>query len=142
MPEDTPPSLARLLREALPEAVAGDASVARQLEAVAELERAHMALAGRVAAERAFLERAPREGLLYPADALKLAELGAGDPRALDELYARLRRERPYLFAATATSPANEKLAVNLPRDLERGRVPLARDMLALRDAVLRRRKR
>ncbi|MCC6573284.1 MAG: hypothetical protein IT462_05775 [Planctomycetes bacterium] len=147
MPDDPKPTLAEMLRKTLPQAVTGDAETAKQLDAVAELERGYRELQQRSNAERAFLERAPREGLQYPADALKLVDLANVDEKAIGELYAKLHSERPYLFAARATSPGNEKLATGFPPEIERLRQNVSRagatkDMQALRDAVLRRRKR
>ncbi len=147
MPNEKPETLAEQLRRALPEPVRTDAETVKQIDAVAQLERGYAELQQRSMAERAFLERAPREGLQYPADALKLVELAKTDDAGISELYAKLRSERPYLFAAKANSPGNEKLATGFPPEVERlrkdiARGALTRDMQVLRDAVLRRKKR
>lgn len=144
---DKPETLADMLRKTLPEPVRGDAETAKQLDAVEQMERGYRELQQRSNAERAFLERAPREGLQYPGDALKLVDLANADERAIGDLYAKLRSERPYLFATKAASPGNEKLATGFPPEIERLRQSVNRggatkDMQALRDAVLRRRKR
>lgn len=100
------PTLTEQLTQALPEALRDDAAIQAALQAVQTLEQA----ASRHAAERQFLERAPREGLLYPGDALKLADLGEGG-KALDEVFRNLKQTRPYLFAKPAAAPAQEVLA-------------------------------
>jgi hypothetical protein len=115
------PTLAEVLRGALPEEHLSEE--ARQaIEQVAELETRHAESTRRAELERRFLERAPREGLLHPGDALKLADIpnrlgDAEDPgNALDELYQELRTERPYLFRKPPaapeklTRPVNEKI--------------------------------
>lgn len=85
----TKPSLTDELRQLLPQELRDAPPVQR----VAELEQA----AARAQTEREFLERAPREGLLYPADALKLEDLhaclGKAPDRAtgLNEYFAALR---------------------------------------------------
>ncbi|CAG0960487.1 hypothetical protein PLCT2_00727 [Planctomycetaceae bacterium] len=89
---------------ALPQGLATEPSVATALEGIQELEQRAQTLAS----QHAFLERAPREGLLYPSDALKLVE--AAKLAELDTLYAELKRDKPWLFARRE-SPANEKLA-------------------------------
>lgn len=102
------PSLTEQLKQLLPE----DQRESEPLQRVAELEQA----TARAQAEREFLERAPREGLLHPADALKLEDLhqvlGAAPDRAagLAEYYRRLREQRPYLFAAVP-APGARKLS-------------------------------
>ena len=100
----TEKSLTDQLKAALPQGLATEPSVATALEGMKELEQRAQTLS----AQHAFLERAPREGLLYPADALKLVE--AAKLAELDTLYAELRRDKPWLFARRE-SPANEKLA-------------------------------
>lgn len=125
MPENS--SLAEQLKAALPESIAKDPACAEKIQALADLE----ARAGTLATERMFLERAPREGLMYPADALKLVDVSAklreGEPtKALDALYAELRRDKPWLFAKQV-SPANEKFVPGSNLELDR-----------LRDAVKR----
>jgi hypothetical protein len=97
-------SLIDQLKAALPQNLATEPSVATALEGIQELEQRAQTLA----TQHAFLERAPREGLLYPADALKLVE--AAKFGELDTLYAELRRDKPWLFARRE-SPGNEKLA-------------------------------
>ncbi len=97
-------SLIDQLKAALPQGLATEPSVATALEGMKELEQRAQTLS----AQHAFLERAPREGLLYPADALKLVE--AAKLAELDALYTELRRDKPWLFAKRE-SPANEKLA-------------------------------
>ena len=97
-------SLSDQLKAALRQGLATEPSVATALEGMKELEQRAQTLS----AQHAFLERAPREGLLYPADALKLVE--AAKLAELDTLYAELRRDKPWLFARRE-SPANEKLA-------------------------------
>ena len=85
MPENK--SLAEQLKAALPESVASDPACAEKLKALAEIETRASALA----TERMFLERAPREGLMYPADALKLVDVSAklreGEPTKACLLY-------------------------------------------------------
>lgn len=100
------PTLTEQLTQALPEALRDDAAIQAALQAVQTLEQA----ASRHAAERQFLERAPREGLLFPGDALKLADIGQSD-KPLDEVYRNLKQTRPYLFAKPAAAPAQEVLA-------------------------------
>lgn len=126
-------SLSDRIREHLPEALRDDEALQDELARVEKLERAHIELQARSEAERAFLERAPREGLLYVNDALKLVDLrkaldGADDPAgAIAELYEGLRTERPYLFARKPESPANEKLSETGRPDFERMRDALKR---------------
>lgn len=108
----TTPSLTEQLKQLLPENLRDAEAVQR----VAELEQA----AARAQAEREFLERAPREGLLHPADALKLedlhAALGKGADRAtgLTQYFAALRANRPWLFTG-ANTPGAQKLAEGEP---------------------------
>jgi hypothetical protein len=91
--------------------------VTSALEKVAQLEHEHSAAVEQARRQIAFLVRAPREGLLYPGDALKLEELKLdGD---LAEVFKQLRATRPYLFARQS-SPANQKLAEQSP-DTQRG---------------------
>lgn len=102
------PSLTDQLKQLLPE----DLREAEPLKRLAELEQS----SARAEAEREFLERAPREGLLHPADALKLEDLhaclGKAADRAggLNEYFANLRAARPYLFARVEM-PGARKLA-------------------------------
>lgn len=113
MPE---PTLTEQLKQLLPQ----DQRDCEPLRRLAELEQS----AARAEAEREFLERAPREGLIHPADALKLEDLhaclGKANDRAsgLNEYFTRLRSARPYLFAR-AESPGARKLAEAEP-ELER----------------------
>ncbi|HRJ79990.1 MAG TPA: hypothetical protein PLF37_15935, partial [Planctomycetota bacterium] len=111
MPEK---SLTELLAATLPQALAQEPAVASALERVRELEQR----ASTLAAQQAFLERAPREGLQFPGDALKLID--AAKLADLDAAYAELRRGRPWLFRSAA-SPAAEKLALAAP-EIERMR--------------------
>jgi hypothetical protein len=114
MSEDQP-TLAETLRAALPEDARDNAELHRVLERVSELEAAGQG----AGLERSFLERAPREGLLYPGDALKLEDIAsrlkdADDPaRALDEVYRDLRARRPYLFKQAPEAPAKLSQPVN-----------------------------
>lgn len=143
------------LRRLLPEALAQDAEVAAGLKKVEEIAARQQLMARRHAFERAFLERAPREGLLHPGDALKLAEAGdppetadeAGLERAVSGLYASLRRDRPWLFGAARGTPANEKLAPDDPPEIQRmreklGKGALTRNLQLFRQAQGPRRKR
>lgn len=111
MPEK---SLSEQLAAALPQALAQEPAVASALDRVKELELR----ASTLAAQQAFLERAPREGLQFPGDALKLID--AAKLADLDAAYAELRRGRPWLFRSAA-SPAAEKLALAAP-EIERMR--------------------
>lgn len=111
MPEE---SLTEQLAATLPQALAQEPAVASALERVRELEQR----ASTLAAQQAFLERAPREGLQFPGDALKLID--AAKLADLDAAYAELRRGRPWLFRSAA-SPAAEKLALAAP-EIERMR--------------------
>ncbi|GIK52513.1 MAG: hypothetical protein HUU03_05965 [Planctomycetaceae bacterium] len=111
MPEK---SLTEQLAATLPQALAQEPAVASALERVRELEQR----ASTLAAQQAFLERAPREGLQFPGDALKLID--AAKLADLDAAYAELRRGRPWLFRSAA-SPAAEKLALAAP-EIERMR--------------------
>ena len=84
------------LKQALPEALRDAQEIAPHLERLAEIERHHAS----AALERVFLERAPREGLLHPADALKLEPLaetmalGMSGPIFLTALSVPLLGER------------------------------------------------
>lgn len=110
------PSLTDQLKQLLPE----NLRESEPLKRLAELEQS----AARAGAEREFLERAPREGLLHPADALILEDLhaclGKAPDRAsgLNEYFATLRAARPYLFARVET-PGARKLAEAEP-EMER----------------------
>lgn len=110
MPETK--SLIEQLQAALPEALTLEPAVASALERVRELEQR----AGTLAAQHAFLERAPREGLQFPGDALKL--LDAAQLSDLDLAFQELRRGRPWLFKPAA-SPAAEKITRATP-EIER----------------------
>lgn len=98
-------SVSDQLRNLLPEP---SEELSAALDKVAQLEHEYSATVEQARAERAFLERAPREGLLYPGDALKLDDLKLGED--LDEVFSHLKATRPYLFAKPS-SPANQKLA-------------------------------
>jgi hypothetical protein len=108
----TQPTLTEQLKQLLPENLRD----AEPLRRVAELEQA----ASRGELEREFLERAPREGLLHAADALRLEDIHAalanGPDRAaaLTEYFNRLRANRPFLFTQ-ANSPGAQKIADNAP---------------------------
>lgn len=130
MPE---PTLSDQLRALLPEP---SPEVASALERVAQLEHEHSATVEQARAERAFLERAPREGLLYPGDALKLEDLKLGED--LGEVFKQLRATRPYLFARP-NSPANQKLA---EQSAETRRSSLKHGSLTRQLQEIRRRKR
>src|SRR5688500_14967141 len=69
MPE---PTLTEQLRAMLPQPTP---ELTPALDKVAQLEHEHRAAVEQAQAERAFLLRAPREGLLYPGDALKLEDV-------------------------------------------------------------------
>lgn len=108
-------SITASLRNALPEALRQDPALEGALQQVAKLEAEHSVATRRHELERRFLERAPREGLLYPGDALKLEDVSAelqGDA-GLDQLYRNLKAARPYLFTRQTTAP--EKLATRQP---------------------------
>jgi hypothetical protein len=103
-------SITEALKKALPQSVAQDPACEAALKAVGEIE----ARAAKLEAERGFLERAPREGLLFPQDALKLVDVAhkLRGGQQLDALYAELRKDKPWLFTRQ-NSPANEKLALS-----------------------------
>lgn len=127
-----------LIRNALPQALRDDPALAQALERVAQLEEAQV----RAGQERRFLERAPREGLLYPGDALKLEDVtGAlGDEAGLDRLFRDLRARRPYLFSKPPAAP--EKLASRKPENegiRQAWRGGLTRQVQIARDALRRR---
>ncbi|MBE7492729.1 MAG: hypothetical protein HS108_13375 [Planctomycetes bacterium] len=134
----TKPSLTDELRQLLPQELRDAPPVQR----VAELEQA----AARAQTEREFLERAPREGLLYPADALKLEDLhaclGKAPDRAtgLNEYFAALRASRPWLFARTQVAPT-QKLADHEP-DPERLRRHMTHGALTRQLQAVRVRRR
>jgi len=135
MPE---PSITDQLRALLPEAAP---EIAGALERLAQLEHEH----AQAAHVRTFLERAPREGLLYPGDALKLDDVLPGlieageDEQKISDVFKRLRASRPYLFGHAPASPANQKLAQHDP---ERLRAALRHGSLTRQVQELRRRKR
>jgi len=142
--------LADRIRSALPEALSADETIAREIEQVANLESQLAETKQNAAMQRAFLERAPKEGLRYVSDALELADLqgalkDATDVEAaIDGLYSTLRATRPYLFAKPQESPANEKIVPTDRPDLERMREALkrsssSRNIQNLRDAMRRR---
>ena len=105
------PTLTEELRALLPEATD---KLSAALDKVTQLEHEHSATVEQARIERAFLERAPREGLLYPGDALKLEDIAAKlrdtNEEALTDVFKQLRATRPYLFASPS-SPANQKLS-------------------------------
>jgi hypothetical protein len=103
------PTITDQLRALLPEP---SPEVASALGKVAQLEHEHSAAVEQARKQTAFLERAPREGLLYPGDALKLEDLKLDQDLA--EVFKQLRAQRPYLFARQ-NSPANQKLAEQSP---------------------------
>lgn len=109
-------SLAESLRELIPTEQQSD-ELGAALDNVAKLEHEHREFAEQTRLERAFLERAPKEGLMHPGDALKLEDVAAklreaGDgEQALQQVYRTMRTQRPYLFAAPPSSPANRKLS-------------------------------
>lgn len=127
------PTLSDELRALLPEP---SEELSAALDKVAQLEHEHSATVEQARAERAFLERAPREGLLYPGDALKLDDLKLGED--LDKVFSHLRATRPYLFAKPS-SPANQKLAEHNP---ESRRNTLTHGSLTRQLQEIRRRKR
>ncbi|MCB9895918.1 MAG: hypothetical protein H6839_15835 [Planctomycetes bacterium] len=113
------------LRALLPEP---NEQLSAALDKVAQLEHEHSAAVEQARIERAFLLRAPREGLLYPGDALKLDDIvpkirEAGEnEQALEDVFNTLRSSRPYLFAKPPASPANQKLSEpEQPRGLRHG---------------------
>ncbi|MBZ0135669.1 MAG: hypothetical protein K8I27_04795 [Planctomycetes bacterium] len=108
------PSLSDQLRALLPEPTD---ELTAALDKVAQLEHEHSTTVEQARIERAFLERAPREGLLYPGDALKLGDFRPDED--LDKVFTQLRATRPYLFDK-ASSPANQKLAEHDPDSLRR----------------------
>ncbi|MBX3459998.1 MAG: hypothetical protein KF696_08535 [Planctomycetes bacterium] len=127
-----------IIRNALPEALRDDPALKGALQQVANLESEHV----RHALERRFLERASREGLLYPGDALKLEDVtGAlGDEAGLDRLFRELRARRPYLFSKPPAAP--EKLASRKPENegiRQAWRGGLTRQVQIARDALRRR---
>jgi hypothetical protein len=128
------------LRALLPQATP---EVTSALDKVAQLEHEHRAAMEQARIERAFLERAAREGLLYPGDALKLDDVlpklkVAADETAMAEVFRQLRTQRPYLFARP-NSPANQKLSEHDPESL---RGALKHGSLTRQVQELRRRKR
>ena len=135
-------SLSDQLRALLPEPIE---EVTAALAKVAQLEHEHSAAVEQARIERAFLLRAPREGLLYPGDALKLEDVvpklrEAGDAeQALEDVFSSLRSSRPYLFAKPPASPANQKLS---EPDPERLRSVLKHGSLTRQVQEIRRRNR
>ena len=127
------PSLTEQLRALLPEP---STELSAALDKVAQLEHEHTATVEQARVERAFLERAPREGLLYPGDALKLDDFELGDD--LDGVFKQLRASRPYLFARPS-SPANQKLSEHTADDHRRS---LMHGSLTRQLQEVRRRKR
>jgi hypothetical protein len=119
-------SIADEIRNLIPEDQHGD-ELDTALERVARLEHEHAATVEQSALERAFLERAPREGLLYPGDALKLEDVAAklrelgGAEQGLQQLYRDMRSSRPYLFGKPPGSPANRKISEPEPPRLRHG---------------------
>lgn len=109
-------TLADAIRKLIPEDHA-DGEINAALEKVAKLEHEHAVTVEQSVLERAFLERAPREGLLYPGDALKLEDVAGklrefgGAEQGLQQLYRDMRSTRPYLFGKPPGSPANTKLS-------------------------------
>lgn len=98
-------------------------------------------------AERAFLVRAAREGLLAPDDALKLIgplhDASSGEPRDLDALFSELREERPWLFARSNSPGLSQRdpAAIN-PADALKQRASesgLTRDIQLWREAQRKR---
>ncbi len=126
-------TLSERLTNALPESLRDDAALRDAIQAVSALEQA----AQRHAAERQFLERAPREGLLFPGDALKLADIGASD-KSLDEVFRNLKQTRPYLFAKPAAAPAQEVLSTKPASEAlrQQWRGGLTRQVQINRDAM------
>jgi len=112
------PTITEQLRALLPEP---NDELSAALEKVARLEHEYTATVEQARIEREFLERAPREGLLYPGDALKLENLTETlrEPGTeLSEVFRGLREQRPYLFAPPAGSPANQKLSAPDPKQI------------------------
>jgi hypothetical protein len=140
-----PLHISQVLREALPESLREDAAINEALQRITNLESEHAQSTKRAQLERRFLERAPREGLLYPGDALKLEDvtraLESDDSgKALDALYRDLKARRPYLFTRPAHAP--EKLAHRQPdhdRIREAWKGGLTRQVQIARDAMKRR---
>jgi hypothetical protein len=126
----TDTSITDQLKQALPETLRNAQEIAPHLERLAEIERHHES----AALERAFLERAPREGLLHPADALKLEPLAEAMGKAADtetglrEYFNRLRQTRPYLFARPPA--ATEKLSDGAIPELEKLRAAMSHGAL------------
>ena len=141
MPE---PTITDQLRALIPEDAVNEELTAA-LERVASLEHEHAAAVEQARIERAFLERAPREGLLYPGDALKLDDVlprlrEAEDiEQGLSETFQSLRKQRPYLFQHAPSSPANRKLA---EADPEAARGQLRHGSLTRQVQEIRRQKR
>jgi hypothetical protein len=134
------PTLTDQLRALLPQTTP---ELSSALDKVAQLEHEHRAAVEQARVERVFLERAPREGLLYPGDALKLDDVlpklkAATDETALAEVFKQLRTQRPYLFTRP-NSPANQKLSEHDP---ENTRSALRHGNLTRQVQELRRRKR
>jgi len=131
------------LKQALPEALRDAKEIAPHLERLAELERDHAS----AALERAFLERAPREGLLHPADALKLEPLaealaGAADTETgLRDYFAKLRQARPWLFAKPPAAGAEKLSDGALPR-LDKLRAAMSHGALTRQLQAVRIRRR
>lgn len=138
------PSITDQLRAMIPQNVLTDELTAA-IEGVAKLEHEHHAATEQTRLERAFLERAPREGLLYPGDALKLDDVLSGLRDAsdaepgLNEVFQRLRSRRPYLFGVSPASPANQKLSESDPESL---RESLRHGSLTRQVQDIRRRRR
>ena len=138
-------NLTEQLRLALPESLREDAAITEALQQITNLESEHAQSTRRAQLERRFLERAPREGLLYPGDALKLEDVtkaldGDDTSKALDALYRDLKARRPYLFNKPAQAP--EKLATRQPdhdRIREAWKGGLTRQVQIARDALRRR---
>jgi hypothetical protein len=139
------PTPTEQLRNALPETLREDVAITEALQQVTNLETEHAQSTKRSQLERQFLERAPREGLLYPGDALKLEDvtksLDTEDTgKALDKLYRDLKTRRPYLFNKPTQAP--EKLAQRQPdhdRIREAWKGGLTRQVQITRDALRRR---
>jgi hypothetical protein len=138
---DNQPNLADTLRSVLPEALRDEPAVSDALQQVASLETEHAQTLKRADGERRFLERAPREGLLYPGDALKLEDVSKSleSDDGLDRLYRELKAKRPYLFAKPQ---APEKLATRQPENegiRQAWKGGLTRQVQIARDAMKRR---
>lgn len=122
----TPDDPLQQLHAALPAELRETAPVKQALEALAARALEQDAAMARAEAERLFLEHAAEQGLRHAGDAIKLAAphealAAAADKRAaLQELFARLRSERPWLFAPPRDSPGAEKLAPARSPDPER----------------------